>query len=1370
MKHNLNRSQLLCEFDKLDKSLQDILILIATISAPLKQSEISNIVRGGEWKTESNTFVSGKINVAWREKMIHLGLLVEAKSPNTYLCNPLINEPLARKAMNNPLGSKMKQALTSQSMPYHLANSYADEPQQWQMRPLVFAKTQDALFSYLKLASFTEIECPHNDFLIHCCDFVNNSESNRVWFLSTSLAFQFQVLAPILTRRLSALMEVDKYLALAEKCYQQHLQKTAKHEPMFAALLAQQYLQRNQFGLLPKLLSKTASWPIAIDACLTLIKGDAEKALQQFELALKAKRKETKKRNVQLFDFENMFYLLANLVVGNSKLVKKIATAKINKENNGHWAQCYLIFIGAAALSENKEKTTLSHLKTPHSVAFSGLIEIFCDYWFADLTEIRKKITLEKSLQQAQKNNYPLFAQQAQAILAKISAKYQPEKLSYPPLYELLAPIHKWQRSLDALKQLTSDEDNTDKSVTVETGTRMIWWLSEKSYALSPREQKRSKNGQWTKGRAVSLKRLDREISSFDYLTPADLKICNCIQEYNAGGWYGSTTFELNEHALQAAVNHPALYWVNDFTQNVNLRESTPKLLVTEQGKNLKLALSPFPVRDSNRIKESDYQVSLISFTDEHQKIAEILTSKGLTVPTLAKQQVLDSINAIAPLLTIHSDIGGSNKNAEEITADTHLYMQISLLDEGMIKIDATICPLGESGPSFKPGQGSKVIISEVKGKQLQTTRSLKQESQQLTTLAKIAPALFVNSDAQWLIEDPQQALITIEALQNSDKLILLWQKGKKIKLNKTASVNDMQLKVGKKTDWFSLSGQLQVDEQTVLPLEQLLALISESSGRFIALKEGEYLALTEQLYQRLQRLRGLSRTGNKGIEFHPLASQAMDELSDGMQLKNSVAWKNQLSKLNQAYQLQPELPSTLQATLRDYQLQGFEWLSRLAHWQAGACLADDMGLGKTLQALAIIVNRAQQGPTLVLAPTSVCLNWESEVVKFAPTLRIVNFSGKDRKQKIKAATHFDIVICSYGLLQTEIETLRDIQFSTIVADEAQAIKNPQAKRTQAAMQLNGDFKIITTGTPIENHLGELWSLFNFINPGLLGSLEQFNAQFASNIEKGDEVAADQLRTLLKPFILRRLKTEVLTELPARTEINISVKANDEELAFYEACRRQAVNRLTENEESNKGTQKLKILAEITRLRQVCCHPQLVNAELDISSAKQQAFIELVEDLIENKHKALVFSQFVGHLSLLKAVLIERNISFQYLDGSTPAKKRQQAVNEFQAGNGDIFLISLKAGGSGLNLTAADYVIHMDPWWNPAVEDQASDRAHRMGQKRPVTIYRMIMENSIEEKIIALHGQKRDLANNLLSGNEKVSGKLDVEQMLALLE
>jgi len=318
-------------------------------------------------------------------------------------------------------------------------------------------------------------------------------------------------------------------------------------------------------------------------------------------------------------------------------------------------------------------------------------------------------------------------------------------------------------------------------------------------------------------------------------------------------------------------------------------------------------------------------------------------------------------------------------------------------------------------------------------------------------------------------------------------------------------------------------------------------------------------------------------------------------------------------------------------------------------------------------------------------------------------------------------------------------------------------------------MNLNGNMRLITTGTPIENHLGELWTLFNFINPGLLGSQGRFNARFAIPLEHRDgREARKRLKKLVQPFILRRTKAQVLEELPPRTEVVLQVELGPEETAFYEALRRQALERL-ELDDSPAGQKHLKILAEIMRLRRACCHPRLVMPATDLAGAKLELFGEVVAELLENRHKALVFSQFVGHLQILREYLDARNLKYRYLDGSTPPKERKREVDAFQAGSGDLFLISLKAGGLGLNLTAADYVIHMDPWWNPAVEDQASDRAHRIGQLRPVTVYRLVTRNTIEEKILKLHQEKRDLASSLLDGSDMV-GRMSADELLKLVK
>ena len=402
-----------------------------------------------------------------------------------------------------------------------------------------------------------------------------------------------------------------------------------------------------------------------------------------------------------------------------------------------------------------------------------------------------------------------------------------------------------------------------------------------------------------------------------------------------------------------------------------------------------------------------------------------------------------------------------------------------------------------------------------------------------------------------------------------------------------------------------------------------------------------------------------------------------------------------------------------------------------------------------------------------MVAPTSVCGNWAAEIGRFAPGLRPIRFAETgDRDEAIGGLGPGDALIVSYGLLAREQERLAAVPWAMAILDEAQQIKNADTRRAEASRRLKAGFRLALTGTPVENNLDELWSLFAFVNPGLLGGREKFARRFVTPIARDNDARAKAaLRALIRPFLLRRTKAQVLAELPPRTEQTLLVEQEPEERAFYEALRRRALERL---EEVGAERTRIHILAEITRLRQACCHPRLAAPDCGVGSAKLEAFLDLVERLGEGRHRALVFSQFVGHLDLVRAALDAKGVAYQYLDGATPAAEREKRVAAFQAGAGELFLISLKAGGIGLNLTAADYVIHLDPWWNPAVENQASDRAHRIGQQRPVTIYRLIAKGSIEERIVALHRQKRDLADALLEGAD-ASARLSEEDLIGLI-
>lgn len=732
------------------------------------------------------------------------------------------------------------------------------------------------------------------------------------------------------------------------------------------------------------------------------------------------------------------------------------------------------------------------------------------------------------------------------------------------------------------------------------------------------------------------------------------------------------------------------------------------------------------------------------------------------------------AIGAVSSLVTVHSDIGGGVASAKEVPAQALPHIHLLPAGEGL-KVAVLSRPFAEGGPYYPPGSGGETVIAEIEGQRLQTLRNLAEERQLAKAAIVACPTLasLTPQDHEWLVEDPESCLELLLELQNLEETVVLeWPEGEKLSIKHQADLNQLQLQIKRQRDWFAATGELKLSDDLVLDMQALLALLEQTPSRFIPIGEGQFIALTQEFRKRLDELRAYSEQQGKGLRFHPLTTMALEDMVDDVgQLKVDKHWKAHIQKLKDVQTLQPQLPSTLQAELRDYQQDGFEWLARLSHWGVGACLADDMGLGKTLQALAVILTRAPHGPTLVIAPTSVGMNWISEAQRFAPTLRPLQFGTSQRQQLLDQLQSFDLLVCSYGLLQQEevAQMLAQVQWQAIVLDEAQAIKNMATKRSQAAMNLQAEFKLLTTGTPIENHLGELWNLFRFINPGLLGSLERFNQRFATPIEKyQDHQARQQLKKLIQPFLLRRTKNQVLEELPSRTEITLQVELSAEEMALYEALRRQAIANLADSD-AQAGSKHLQVLAEIMKLRRTCCNAQLVMPEAPPASAKLKLFGEVLAELLANHHKALVFSQFVDHLKILRAYLDQQQITYQYLDGSTPAKTRQQRVNAFQAGEGEVFLISLKAGGTGLNLTAADYVIHMDPWWNPAVEDQASDRAHRIGQRRPVTIYRLVAKNTIEEKIVDLHRHKRDLADSLLEGTE-ISGKISTDELLRLIQ
>ena len=1176
------------------------------------------------------------------------------------------------------------------------------------------------------------------------------------------------------------------------QCAQALLALPIEHHPPFISAYAEHSLLCGQLDQAEELLKVEARQGIQVQSlrsAILLLKGDLAGAINGFEAALKTYRQASGSRKAIFTGLCGYLHVLALLRSDDDKLKKKaqiyleqaMQMSGANASAFGRLTYLNLVQIGQLKVSDTHQLVGAQGLM---SQLFAQLV----DYWLNAPTSELKTLQLLELLLKSEAAGFDLVTVQAAELLNRSSDKLrQPDLAGHLErtthlrlqqgmvvMADWFARQEPWERQLAALAKLSASDKDTGTS---GAQSRLIWELDLLAgrVRLAPREQKRKGKSGWTGGRAVALKRLCEETDTFDFLTPQDRHVCTSIKKVSYG-YYGTFEYEIDgDQALPHLIGHPLVFWGNPEGVRVEILRGEPELEIKKtEGDTLTLSLKPSidtDTSDSLVTRETPTRLRVIEVTPEHRHIGQIL-GKSLKVPARAKEQVLNAIRAISSLITIQSDIDVLPTHAEQVQADPRLHVHLMPAGDGL-RVTLLVRPFASAGPYYAPGAGAESVIAEIAGQPMQARRHLSDEASAASSLVAQCPALRDAPEAhgERLIDEPETCLELLLQLQmQGDKLLIAWPEGEKFKVSRELGASRFSMSIKRHLDWFSATGELQVDDTQVIDLQKLLALTAGGHGRFIHLGDNQFLALTDEFRRRLNELRAFSDHQGKGVRVHPLAAGALQDLADAAgKLKTDKHWKDHLARLSALDDLIPVLPATLQAELRDYQLTGYHWLSRLAHWGVGACLADDMGLGKTLQALALLLDRAPHGPALVVAPTSVCMNWVGEVARFAPTLKVTMFGSGNRQLTLAGLKPFDLVVASYGLLQQETERFSAVQWHTIVLDEAQAIKNHATKRSQAAMALQGGFRMILSGTPVENHLGELWNLFRFINPGLLGSLEQFNERYAGPIERQQDTGArNRLRKLIAPFMLRRTKSQVLSELPSRTEILRQVELSKEEAALYEALRREALDRLASTE-GNAGQRHIEILAEIMKLRRACCNPNLVAPALGLPSSKLAAFGELLDELLANRHKALVFSQFVDHLSLIRAELDARGVRYQYLDGSTPMQERKVRVDAFQAGEGDVFLISLKAGGTGLNLTAADYVIHMDPWWNPAVEDQASDRAHRIGQTRPVTIYRLVAQQTIEEKIVDLHKTKRALADSLLEGSD-LAAKMSAEDMLALLK
>lgn len=941
-------------------------------------------------------------------------------------------------------------------------------------------------------------------------------------------------------------------------------------------------------------------------------------------------------------------------------------------------------------------------------------------------------------------------------------------------LAELLLP--EWERTLKALDRAA--QESAESSATFTLSWRLMV-IDGYGVEVWPYLHRRNRRGQQSAGTRMTRRRLLVEHGS--QLGPLDARLVGLMPEVDAPA---------PRSLLLELIGHPQLFLEESPELPVRIERAKVGLLAQTRGTDVVVTAgvegAPLPLALVERLRrappdelvylwdEGPRRLTLLDASQEVRALLSVLQRHGNSFPPESHGALIEKLSLFAQRLPVAMP---RSVMGEATAPDYRQVVRLEAQPGGRVIVELRTRPLPES-TALPPGEGPRDVHVRRGEKPVHAVRDFARElldAEALRLLLPLKAAVLLPQPFAYLLDTPEECLALLSVCETLEPRPGLEWRGLPLRLVLSKGPPALQVVLEKRRDWFGVLGGLSVEGERVE-----LAVLLEAARRkerFVRLGEPgpdgqSYVEIAGALRAHLEKLADHVHSSRQGLQISPAGAEALRGLeAAGAQVEADRSWQLLVERIFASKSLTPKAPRSLKAELRDYQLEGYRWLLRLASWGAGGVLADDMGLGKTVEALAVLLERQKLGPALVVAPTSVGFNWIDEARHFAPSLKLSLYADSaDRATTLDRLGPGDVLVLSYGLLTRDLERLAKIRFSSIVFDEAQQLKNQGTQRFKAARALQGDFKFALSGTPLENHLGELWSLFGVVFPALLGSWEAFRSRFAVPIEqRRDPTAAPALARVLQPFLLRRTKAQVEAQLPARTEVRVPVVLSNAEWQLYEDARLAALSTL----ESPKSVlreqeRRIEVLAALTRLRLLASHPRLFDQGSKVGSAKEERLHELLRELIAEGQRVLVFSQFTSHLALVREQLEARQIAYEYLDGKTPQAARGARVKAFQEGTAPLFLISLKAGGVGLNLTAATSVIHLDPWWNPAVEDQASDRAHRLGQTRPVTIYRLVARGTIEEQMLALHDEKRSLVAAVLEGKDQ-AGRLSTRELVAML-
>jgi len=1100
-----------------------------------------------------------------------------------------------------------------------------------------------------------------------------------------------------------------------------------------------------------------------VELSASLWRGDFAAARAAGDVALKATRR---RKHRQLLGMEGVFLewaRVAGTVSGGADWEALERDARNAAAAKAQSPDAYLCLLELHRTASRGELPSLPLWEFEGRDWLSLMSFAFCRHWLG-LQDRRSELrnALRPWLARAQAGGYAPLVTELSALLQELDGETPDAQARLFTAYEAKAP---WEVALESLEALTREEPKAPPAEDKKPAQRELVFRVVEVEGQAPTVEARLRTRAGQKGKPASPARL-LEGEGIDLTESDRLALALLARVHQSSRSRGrADAAEVNRSPLLALVDHPRV--VNEDGSSLAVKQKDAELRSRPDGEDVVLEIYPQELAWGAFAHEwqSPREIWVYERSAELTRVARALPGGSLRVPGQETGRLSSLVQGLGSRVTLGAQ-SDSLEVAEVVSADPAIAVELDW-DGTRLSLGLVVFPLGIGAGSVRPGEGSGSFVGPVDGQLKRCDRDFDAERKALDALEVACPTLshLPRAGNGRRADSVESSLDCLSELHGARPAVrLLWPKEHRLEPPKLAGLETLRARVGQANGWLEVSPTLEIDEGHVLTLRDLLG---RRRGNYVELGEERFLRLTDDLARRLDAIDSLGAAEGDGVRAGTASLARVEELfadAEGVDYSEDVMGR--LERLHAAAGSTPTLPRNFDATLRDYQLEGFHFLARLADAGMGACLADDMGLGKTVQTLALLLRRAKLGPTLIVAPTTVVRNWASEATRFAPTLRCLEFAEGDRAQTLSELGPRDILLTSYGLLVSEAERLAEVNFATVVFDEAHALKNARTRRAQAAHGLSAGLRVALTGTPIENHLGELWSVMEATLPGLLGTQSHFDKRFAQPIEAGDRERASQLRSMLRPFILRRTKAQVLDELPDRTEITLRVQPTPAERAFYEALRRNAVEAFSAK--GAKNQKRMRVFAEIMRLRRAAVDPRLVDPELGPPGAKLDALVERLVALKEEGHRALVFSQFLGSLDMARQRLEEEGIEHLMLDGSTSTNERARRIEAFQDGEADVFLMSLQAGGVGVNLTGADYVIHLDPWWNPAVEEQATGRAHRIGQRRPVTVYRFVTEGSIEERILAMHKQKRDLADDVLSGLDQ-SRRLDLDELRSLL-